>query len=75
VSVDDSVGTSFVNLNRCIGCGSCVVTCPTGAMGLLKKEKEIVPPQDTEGLYDVIMANKKGTLGKIKLAMKLMLKR
>ena len=73
-TVDDSVGKSFVNLNRCIGCGNCVVTCPTGAMSLLKKEKEIVPPQDTEGLYDVIMANKKGTLSKIKLATKLMLK-
>ena len=74
-AVDDSVGISFVNLSRCIGCGNCVVTCPTGAMSLLKTEKEIVPPQDTEGLYDVIMAHKKGTLGKIKLATKLMLKR
>jgi len=75
VAVDDSLGTSFVNLSRCIGCGNCVVTCSTGAMSLVKKEKEIVPPQDTEGLYDVIMANKKGTLSKIKLATKLMLKR
>lgn len=73
VTVDDRAVASFVNLNRCIGCGNCVVTCPTGAMSLLKKEKEIVPPQDLEGLYDVIKANKKGTLGRIKLAMKLML--
>ncbi|HJX23504.1 MAG TPA: 4Fe-4S dicluster domain-containing protein [Candidatus Bathyarchaeia archaeon] len=75
VTVDDDAGTSFVNHNRCIGCGNCVVTCPTGAMSLLKKEKEIVPPRDSEGLYEVIMANKKGPLGKIKLATKLMFKR
>ena len=75
VSIDEKLGASSVNLNRCIGCGNCVVTCPTGAMNLLKKEKEIVPPQDSESLYDAIMANKKGTLGKIKLAMKLTFKK
>ena len=75
VTVDDRVGASFVNLDRCIGCGNCVITCPTGAMSLRKKEKETLPPQDLEGLYDVIMANKKGALGKIKLATKLMLKK
>ena len=74
-TVDDRVGASFVNLDRCIGCGNCVITCPTGAMSLRKKEKETLPPQDLEGLYDVIMANKKGALGKIKLATKLMLKK
>ncbi|MBU1356092.1 MAG: 4Fe-4S binding protein [Candidatus Edwardsbacteria bacterium] len=71
VTVDDRAGTAVINLDRCIGCGNCVSTCPTGAMSLLKKEKEIVPPQDSEDLYDVIMANKKGRLGKIKLAAKL----
>jgi uncharacterized Fe-S center protein len=75
VNIDGKLGVSSIDLNRCIGCGNCVVTCPTGAMSLLKKEKEIVPPQDSESLYDVIMANKKGTLGKIKLAAKLMLKK
>ncbi len=66
VTLDDRTGTSLVNLNRCIGCGNCVVTCPTGAMSLLRKEQEIVPPRDHGDLYDVIMANKKGTLGKRK---------
>jgi len=72
VTVDNRAATASVNLDRCIGCGNCVSTCPTGAMSLLKKEKETVPPQDSEDLYDVIMANKKGRLGKIKLATKLM---
>lgn len=75
VIVDDRTGTSVVNLNRCIGCGNCVVACPAEAMSLVKKEKDVIPPQDMEGLYDEIMANKKGTLGKIKLVMKLMVKK
>jgi Na+-translocating ferredoxin:NAD+ oxidoreductase subunit B len=74
LTVDDRTNVSSVNRDRCIGCGNCVVTCPTGAMSLVKKENEIVPPRDNEDLYDVIMANKKGTLGKIGLAAKLMLK-
>ncbi len=72
MTVDDSMGTASVNLDRCIGCGNCVTTCPTGAMSLLKKEKETAPPRDSEELYDVIIANKKGTLGKMKLARKLL---
>jgi electron transport complex protein RnfB len=75
VTVDDRVATPFVNLNRCIGCGNCVVTCPTGAMSLLKRDKATVPPQDSEGLYDIIMAKKKGRFGKVKLATRLMLKK
>jgi Na+-translocating ferredoxin:NAD+ oxidoreductase subunit B len=74
LTVDDRTNTSSVNPNRCIGCGNCVVTCPTGAMSLLKKETEIVPARDNEDLYEVTMANKKGTLGKTGLVAKLMLK-
>jgi hypothetical protein len=43
-------------------------------MPLIKKDKEVVPPKEVQELYDMIMANKKGALGKIKLATKLMLK-
>lgn len=75
LAVDDRSGTSFVNLNRCIGCGNCIVTCPTGAMSLVGKENETAPPQDSEGLYDLIMAHKKGRLGKLRIATKLMLKK
>jgi hypothetical protein len=35
----------------------------------------MVPPASSEALYDIIMANKKGKLGKIKLAATLMLKK
>jgi electron transport complex protein RnfB len=64
-----------VNAEACTGCGNCVVTCPSGAMSLLKKKKETVPPRDTEALYDEIMAHKKGTIGRMILVAKLMLKR
>jgi ferredoxin len=75
VSIDDGLSVSSVNLDRCIGCGNCVVSCPSEAMSLLKKEKEMVPPASSEALYDIIMANKKGKLGKIKLAATLVLKK
>ena len=75
VTVDDGGSAALVNLDRCIGCGNCVVTCPTGAMSLLRKKKETVPPQDTEALHDEIMAHKKGTIGRMRLVGKLMLGR
>ena len=75
VKMDDSLDISIINLDRCIGCGNCVSTCPSGAISLIKKEKDVVPPETTEDLYETIMANKKGTLGKIKIATRLMLKK
>ncbi|MEM5785776.1 MAG: 4Fe-4S dicluster domain-containing protein, partial [Syntrophobacteraceae bacterium] len=56
-----------VDLNRCIGCGLCVPVCPMEAMSLLKKADEVVPPKTREDLYDIIMANKKGKLEKLKM--------
>jgi len=67
VSVAEKKQPAVVDLNRCIGCGLCVSTCPKKAMSLLKKPNEVVPPKTREDLYDVIMANKKGKLGKLKL--------
>jgi len=67
VSVAAKKQPSVVNRNRCIGCGLCVPTCPKKAMSLLKKPAEVVPPKTREDLYDIIMANKKGKVGKLKL--------
>jgi len=75
ISIDEHLGVSTVNLDRCLGCGNCVSSCPTEAISLVKKEKEVAPPKDTEALYDTIMENKKGTFGKIKLASRLILRR
>jgi NAD-dependent dihydropyrimidine dehydrogenase PreA subunit len=62
---------AVVDINRCIGCGLCVPTCPKKAITLLKKPAEIRPPKTREELYDIIMAEKKGTFGKVKLKGKL----
>lgn len=75
ISIDEHLGVSTVNLDRCLGCGNCVSSCPSEAISLFKKEREVTPPEKSEDLYDTIMANKKGTFGKIKLATRLILKR
>ena len=75
ISINESLDVSQVNLDRCIGCGNCITSCPSEARSLVKKEKETIPPKDSENLYDIIMDNKKGKLGKIKLAAKLLLKK
>lgn len=67
VSVSAKGKPATVDLNRCIGCGLCVPVCPKNAMSLRHKPVEVVPPKTREELYDIIMANKKGRLGKLKL--------
>jgi Na+-translocating ferredoxin:NAD+ oxidoreductase subunit B len=71
VSVADDSLSAMVDRNRCIGCGLCVPTCANGAISLIKKKTEVEPPPTREDLYETIMANKKGKLGKFKLNMKL----
>ncbi len=51
-------GVATVNLERCIGCGNCVVSCPSQACRLRKREKESAPPMDSEMLYARITTNK-----------------
>jgi NAD-dependent dihydropyrimidine dehydrogenase PreA subunit len=60
-----------IDLNRCIGCGLCVPTCPKNALSLEKKHRQVSPPQTREDLHDIIMAHKKGRLGKLKVTGKL----
>jgi Pyruvate/2-oxoacid:ferredoxin oxidoreductase delta subunit len=56
-----------VDLNRCIGCGLCIPTCPQKAMSLKKRANEVRPPQTRDDLYDIIMSHKKGRFGKLKI--------
>lgn len=71
VSVSGKKEPAVVDLNRCIGCGLCVPACPKKAISIHKKAVETKPPQTKDELYDIIMAKKKGKLGKLKLTGKL----
>ncbi len=67
VCVSENKQHAVVDLNRCLGCGVCVSNCPTESISLLKKSTEVRPPQTWEDLHEIIMAKKKGRLGKLKL--------
>jgi ferredoxin len=71
VSVSEKEQYAVVNLDRCLGCGVCVSNCTTESISLLKIPAEVIPPQTREELIDIIMAGKKGRLGKLMLTGKL----
>jgi Pyruvate/2-oxoacid:ferredoxin oxidoreductase delta subunit len=71
VSVSGKNQPAAVDLDRCIGCGVCVPGCPTHAITLVKKPAEVRPPPTREDLHEIIVAGKKGSLGKLKLTGKL----
>jgi electron transport complex protein RnfB len=73
VTVSAKNRPAVVDLDRCIGCGLCVATCPKKAISLVQRPSQVRPPHTRDELYDIIMANKKGRLGKFKLTGKLFL--
>ncbi|MDM8000163.1 MAG: 4Fe-4S binding protein [Dehalococcoidia bacterium] len=64
VTVPAESQVAVVNLNRCIGCGLCVSSCKRRAISLQKKPIETRPPKTPDELYEIIMAKKKGALGR-----------
>ncbi|MCJ7811820.1 4Fe-4S binding protein, partial [bacterium] len=74
IGMDEHLDVSTIDMDRCIGCGICVSSCPSEAITLFKKDNPVVPPEDSEELYEIIMNNKKGKLDKIKHVMRLMRK-
>ena len=64
VADSKKVNAAAIDSNRCIGCGICVAACKSGALTLAKKENQVAPPKDMDSLYEEIMKNKKGTVGR-----------
>ena len=64
VSVDDH---TEVLRSHCIGCGVCLNACITDAISLLKKEKEAVPPKNTQEMYKNMILDRYGVLGSLKI--------
>jgi Fe-S-cluster-containing hydrogenase component 2 len=62
-AVDVDEGQARVALERCIGCGLCITTCPTGAMQLAPAPHRKIPPKDTGRLYARMFRERFGTLG------------
>ena len=42
-----------VNETQCMGCGSCVLTCPTGALSM----KLVDPPESLQGYHQQPLEN------------------
>ena len=69
VSVENDKAT--VDMDRCIGCGNCVTTCGMKAMKLYKKEKNVAPSKNPGRMYAKMMMKKRGFIGTLKMAGKL----
>jgi Fe-S-cluster-containing hydrogenase component 2 len=56
-AIDMNDGLAAVNLERCIGCGLCVTTCPDEAIELVQKAADqlYVPPKSGMETYIRIM--------------------
>jgi Na+-translocating ferredoxin:NAD+ oxidoreductase RNF subunit RnfB len=67
-------GVSVINLDRCIGCGNCVVKCEVNAIQLRKKETELSPPKTMNDMYSKRLMKKVSKLDMMKIGVKMLLK-
>jgi Fe-S-cluster-containing hydrogenase component 2 len=60
LSLNDE-GLAQINADRCIGCGLCVTTCPSGAMKLVRKgEDQLRVPPTSNAEQMMHLAQKRG---------------
>ena len=52
--------------SHCIGCGVCLNACANGAISLMKKEKETIPPKDKDEMYRKMVIERFGVFGALK---------
>jgi hypothetical protein len=43
----------------------CIAQCKTGALSLKKKDTDYIPPKNLEMLYEEILKDKKGPVGRV----------
>lgn len=55
-----------VDHDRCIGCGLCIPVCSSKASRLIKKDREYIPPVNSNDMYKKIVFNKLGAFGILK---------
>ena len=62
-------GTAELDLERCIGCGLCVTTCPNGALTLVRKPDahQRAVPKDVVQMT-IRLAQSRGKLGLLQMA-------
>ena len=58
MALDEGRARWRADVDRCIGCGLCVSTCPSEAISLHKREPAREPPEDSDRLYEAIVANR-----------------
>ena len=61
---------SVVNLDRCIGCGLCVTTCPNDSLLLVRKPEKEQPAVPKSNVQNYInLGRKRGKLNASKMVM------